>query len=91
MTRGQEVGPGAGRTWAAGLLGPRWPLRPLLHTAARRLLGLPGSHAGHRHEWDGLALLRQGEAGLPQERSWASVPRAGRHQALVTGREAVTN
>ena len=70
MTRGQEAGPGAGRTWAAGLLGPR---RPLLQIAARRLLGLPGSHAGHRHERDGLALLRWGKAGLPQERSWGSI------------------
>lgn len=60
-------------TWVTGLLGPQGPLRPLLRAAARLPLGLSSSHAGYRHQGDGLALL-----GREQEGAALSVRAPGR-------------
>lgn len=60
-----------GSTWVAGLLGPQGPVWPLLGAAARLLLGLSGSHTGHRHEGDGLALLGREKEAAATGASWA--------------------
>lgn len=56
-TQTQAAGQSGDCTWVAGLLGPQGPLQTILGAAARLPLGLPGSHTGHRHQGDGLALL----------------------------------